>query len=43
MRCDFGDLDRLRKTEGAKFVKDRGGGEISEVTVKNYAGVLKVE
>lgn len=43
MGCDLGDLDRLRKTECAKLVEDRGGREISEVAVKDYAGVLKVE
>lgn len=41
--CDFGDLDGLREAKRAEFVKDRGGGEVSEVAVKYYARVLKVE
>lgn len=43
MRCDFGYLDGLREAERAKFVEDRRGSEVSEVTVKDYAGVLKME
>lgn len=41
--CNFGDLDRLRKAKCAKFGEDTRRGEIGEVAVKDYTGVLKVE
>lgn len=40
MRCNLSNLDGLRETECAKFVEDRRGGEVSEVAIKDYAGVL---
>lgn len=40
MRRNLGDLDGLREAECAKFVEDRTRGEVSEVAVKDYAGVL---